>query len=370
MNSNELNIERENLSFSSEQLKLARLASGFSLVDMGNAIDVTRQYAHRLENGSRPSEDQIVKLAALLKVSENFFFKRRLAPIESDECHFRSLRSSTQTMKKMVMAQVEMFEVNFIRPLSEEVEFPRVTIMDIGHANIDNVDAIELIAEQFRREVGIGLGPVSNVIKLAEKMGAFVLSLHGVDEKIDGFSMFKDRPIIVRNTAKDSPCRLRFDIAHEIGHLIMHQGVETGCRKTEEQANNFASALLIPRSSFQAEFPKMRGSYFNWDALEDMKVRWGVSLKAIIYRANKLGLITPEKAKSGFTYLARQGYTKEERGDKRLFSEHPTMIQRAIDMLDKYTWMKLIKESGLRDSELRTTYQLKIPQVHLKSVDI
>lgn len=369
MKSNDLILERENLTFSSDQLKLARLASGLSLVDLGKAIDVTRQYAHRLENGARPSEEQIIKLASILKVSENFFFKRRLRAIEADECHFRSLRSSTQTMKKMVMAQVEMFEANFIKPLNEEISFPEINIMDIGDTDISNVTSIEILAEQFRRELGLGLGPISNVIKLAEKMGVFVLSLEGVDEKIDGFSMFKDRPIVVRNTAKQSPCRLRFDIAHEIGHLIMHQGVETGCRKTEEQANNFASALLIPRSSFKAEFPRGRGTYLNWDALEDMKVRWGVSLKAIIFRANKLGIITPEKAKSGFTYLARQGYTKEERGDQRLVAEYPSMIQRAVDMLDKYTWMKLFKESGLNESELRNRYQLNIPNLHLKGLE-
>jgi Zn-dependent peptidase ImmA (M78 family)/DNA-binding XRE family transcriptional regulator len=368
MKNNDNILKRENLTFSSEQLKLARLASGMSLVDLGNTINVTRQYAHRLENGSRPSEEQIQKLASLLNVTENFFFKRRASPIEADECHFRSLRSSTQTMKKMVMAQVEIFETNFLKALNEEISFPEVNIMEIGDSDIASLSSIEVVAERFRRELGLGLGPISNVIKLAEKMGAFVLSLQGVDEKIDGFSMFKDRPIIVRNTAKQSPCRLRFDIAHEIGHLVMHQGVETGCRKTEEQANHFASALLIPRSSFQAEFPRMRGSSLNWDALEDMKVRWGVSLKAIIYRANKLGLITPEKAKSGFTYLVRQGYAKDERGDSRLTPEYPSLIQRAIDMLDKYSWMKLVKESGLNEMELRTTYQLKIPELHIKSV--
>lgn len=367
MNNINFNTGRENIVFSGEQLKLARLAAGMSLVDMGTAITVTRQYAHKLENGATPSEEQVLKLSELLKVSENFFFKRRASPIESDECHFRSLRSATQTMKKQVAAQVEMFESNFIKLLLEEVEFPEINIPTVGDSDSLNSAEIELIAEDFRRKLGLGLGPISNIIRLAENLGAYVISLRGIDEKIDGFSIFRDRPIIVRNSAKESPCRLRFDVAHEIGHLVLHQGIETGCRKSEEQANNFASALLIPRSSFQGEFPDMRGSYFHWDALEDMKARWGVSLKAIIYRASKLGLITPDKARTGYTYLARQGHLVE-RGDNRVPMEKPAMLQSAIDMLDSYSWIKMISVSGLDRSELINTFQLKIPEPHLQVV--
>jgi len=355
-------------SFNCEQLRLARLAAGMSLVEVGAAIGVTRQYAHRLENDSVPSPEQLAELAKLLKVSENFFLGVRKRPIEADQCHFRSLRSSTQTIKKMVMAQVEMFEGSFISLLKKEVDFPEIKITDIGDSDISSVSAIEILAEKFRRQLDLGLGPISNMVTLAESIGCLVLNLADADQRVDAFSIFNGRPLIVRNTAKQSPCRSRFDIAHEIGHLVMHQGIETGCRKTEDQANNFASALLMPRTSFSAEFPRMRGRNFNWEALENMKVRWGVSLKAIIYRANKLGLITAEKAKSGFTYLARSGQTKIENGDERLTPEQPKLIQRAIDILDGYTWAKLLNESGLSEDILISRYLLVLPVSNLRAI--
>lgn len=125
----------------------------------------------------------------------------------------------------------------------------------------------------------------------------------------------------------------------------------------------------MPRISFSSEFPQMRGQYFNWSVLEDMKVRWGVSLKAIIYRASKLGLISPEKAASGFTYLSRSGQTREENGDERLSLERPTVIQKAIDLLDYSTWRTLITQSGLNEFTLTQRYKLKVPQPHLRIVE-
>ncbi len=360
--------KNKTLDYNGDKLRIARIASGLSLIEIGSELEVTRQYVHKLENESIPSDEQLIQLANILNVNENFFYSPRKRPIETEQCHFRSLRSSTQTLKKMIMAQVEMFDDNFLSLLSEEVEFPEIRLLDVCDTDIQSVSSIEGVAEHFRRNLGLGLGPISNVIKLAESIGCVVVNLSEADERIDAFSVYNGRPIIVRNTAKTSPCRLRFDISHEIGHLIMHRGIETGCRVTEGQANNFASAFLMPRSSFSAEFPRMRGKYFNWEALEDLKVRWGVSLKAILYRASKLGLITPDKAKTGFITLSRSGQAKVENGDGRLTVEEPQMIQRAIDMLDGYTWMKLIKQSGLNESILINRYRLKIPKPHLISV--
>ncbi|WP_075185338.1 helix-turn-helix domain-containing protein [Teredinibacter haidensis] len=355
-------------SYNPEKLRLARQAAGISLAEIGELLSVTRQYAHRLENDSTPSDEQLKALSKLLQVSESFFLGHRIRAIETDQCHFRSLRSSTQTIKKMVMAQVEIFEHCFLTPLLDEIDLPKIKIGDIGNTDISTVSAIEKLAESFRREQGLGLGPISNVIKFSESIGCVVLNLSEADDRIDAFSIFNDRPIVVRNITKQSPGRLRFDIAHEIGHLIMHQGVETGCRKTESQANDFASAFLMPRTSFSAEFPRMRGRNFNWDSLIEFKARWGVSLKAIIYRAQKLGLITPEKAKSGFTYLSRSGQARSEPSDSRLTAEVTTLVQRAIDMLDMHSANKLIKSSGLTRDSIQSRYSLTLPPALLEVV--
>jgi Zn-dependent peptidase ImmA (M78 family)/transcriptional regulator with XRE-family HTH domain len=355
--------------FNSEQLKLARLAAGLSFADVGSILGVTRQYASRLENDAIPSISQLQLLADALEVEVSFFNKTRSKVLETEQCHFRSVRSSTQKLKKMIMAQVELLNSHIFSVIDDFVDFPAINIYEAEDHEYNTVKDIEVLAEKVRRQLGLGLGPISHVIKLLESLGCAVINLADADEKIDAFSTFTGRPIVVRNTQKLSPGRLRFDFAHELGHLIMHQGIETGCRTTEQQANNFASAFLMPRSAFASEFPRVRSTYLNWDSLIQMKVRWGVSLKAIIYRAKALGLLSPEKAKSAYIYLSKNGYTKNERGDDLMLIEQPTMLQNAIDLLDIHTVNSIVEESGLNRNMFMTKFNLRLPSPsHLLAV--
>jgi len=352
--------------FSPDKLRLARCAAGRSLAEIGELLGVTRQYAHKLEINSVPNQNQLRQLCDILNVKESFFYSPRKSGVELDQCHFRSVRTSTQTLKKTIAAQVEMFEL-LADELDKEVAFPAVSFHAIEEP-VTGAGKIELVAERFRREQGIGLGPLSSVTKLAEKIGVLVVNLAEADDRVDAFSLFNKRPLIVRNTSKVSPGRQRFDLAHELGHLVMHQGIETGCHVTEEQANQFASALLMPRASFAAEFPTMRGKYLNWPALKELKLRWRVSFKALIYRARALDLLTTDQAKSGFTYLARKGFTKQEEFDELIPMESPLLVQRAIDLLDFATWNKVLTRAGLTNEMVEKIFMLKVPIAPLRLV--
>jgi Predicted Zn peptidase len=352
--------------FSPDKLRLARCAAGRSLAEIGELLGVTRQYAHKLEVNAVPSRAQLAHLCEILGVHESFFFAPRRSSVELEQCHFRSVRASSQTLKKTIAAQVEMFEL-LIDELDKEVAFPTVSFSMLDEP-VSGIGKIEQVAERFRREQGLGIGPLSSVTKLAEKVGVLVVNLAEADDKVDAFSLFNKRPLIVRNTAKINPCRQRFDLAHELGHLIMHQGIETGCRHTEDQANQFASALLMPRASFAAEFPQMRGKYLNWPALKELKLRWKVSFKALIYRAQSLDLLTAEQAKSGFTYLNRKGFTKHEEFDELIPMEAPMLVQRAINLLDYNSWKRVLTASGLVSDTVIKQYMLEVPISPLRLV--
>jgi len=354
--------------FSPDKLRLARCAAGRSLADIGELLGVTRQYAHKLEVNAIPSSTQLAQLSEALGVRESFFFSPRRGSVELEQCHFRSVRSSSQTLKKTIAAQVEMFEL-LIDELDKEVAFPALSFSMLEEP-VSGVSKIEQVAEKFRREQGLGVGPLSSVTKLAEKIGVLVVNLAEADDKVDAFSLSNKRPLIVRNTAKVNPCRQRFDLAHEMGHLVMHQGIETGCRLTEDQANQFASALLMPRVSFASEFPPMRGKYLNWPALKDMKLRWKVSFKALIFRAHTLDLLTAEQAKSGFTYLNRKGFTKHEEFDELIPMESPMLVQRAINLLDYSTWRRVLTAAGLTAEMVTRQYMLDVPSSPLRLVEV
>ena len=125
---------------------------------------------------------------------------------------------------------------------------------------------------------------------------------------------------------------MRFDLAHECGHLVMHDGIETGCKQTEREADAFASAFLFPRKSFASEFPtclNFDGS-INWKKVYELKVRWKVSAKAIIFRAHFLGFINAQQYRNANVWFSQTRQTRQEKFDDILQMEEPHILKESI----------------------------------------
>ncbi|MBV4413314.1 ImmA/IrrE family metallo-endopeptidase [Enterobacteriaceae bacterium YMB-R22] len=343
-----------------DRLKLARLAKGMSGDEVASALNVTKQFISKLERGYPPSESNISELAEILDVESDFFFTPRPQPMDSDHCHFRSRRSRTQTLTNSILARAEILD-EFIGVLEQEVVLPTLNLPDISHFPINNDDDIERVAEECRRYWGLGLGPILSMVNLVESIGIVVAHVSDVDDRVDAFTVNNVRPLIIRNSAKSSVCRFRSDIGHELGHLVLHEGIVTGDKLTEHQADHFSSAFMVPRVSFMNEFPKMRGSHFDWNALEEFKVRWRISLRMCLYRASVLGLITPEKMRKGFIYLNSKGHVSRERGDELIPSEEPGVINQAVHMLDEHTWTEVLNKSMIKSEFVKEMFSINRP---------
>jgi Zn-dependent peptidase ImmA (M78 family) len=184
----------------------------------------------------------------------------------------------------------------------------------------------------------------------------------GVSERVDALSIDRRRPMIIRSEAKPSACRLRFDLAHECGHLVMHRGIETGDKVTEDQANRFASAFLLPRASFIHEFP--RGRFLNWQAIYDMKLRWKVSAAAILRRAYDLKMLSADQYRTGYIHLSKTGQKKVERFDDAIVSEQPELLPSAMMALESAhpgATRRIAAEAGLEDEMFCSVAGLHLP---------
>ncbi|CAN7282482.1 ImmA/IrrE family metallo-endopeptidase [Phyllobacterium sp. LjRoot231] len=170
---------------------------------------------------------------------------------------------------------------------------------------------------------------------MVENAGAIVTYFPGLSERVDALSMDRPRPIIVRSDAKASLSRQRFDLAHECGHLIMHRGVETGDKETEDQAHRFAGAFLFPRSAFVREYP--RGRSLNWSALFQLKLRWKISVRAIVRRAFDLRIIDAAQYRSANIQLVKTGQAKIERYDDQMRLDEPELLAAAMNALSQNT---------------------------------
>ncbi|PAV94018.1 DNA-binding protein [Hafnia paralvei] len=316
--------------FNGSNLRLARLYHELSLEQVAERVNKTRQYIQRLESGSAvPTPELADKLATVLLVTSEFFNAREQSPVNEEIVHFRKRTSTRMATKLATLAKAELYR-RLIEVFDEYLNLPPVRFPEI---RVNTQEDIEKAAEKCRVDWGLGFGPIDNMTRLAEKLGAFVTSFDSVSDDVDALSVPLSRPFIVRNTAKKSPCRQRFDIAHEVGHLILHEGISTGDRGTESQANRFASALLLPRSAMAKYFPRPIGGRIDWQGLSQFKLTWKVSKAATIYRAHQLSLLTDAQYKTAFFGLKRKGEAIDEKEDYLIQSEKPELFHRAMKFL-------------------------------------
>jgi Zn-dependent peptidase ImmA (M78 family)/transcriptional regulator with XRE-family HTH domain len=322
--------------FNGNELRLARQYHGYTLNDLANLIEKSRQYVHQLETGrTEPTLQTIELLAEKLDVMPEFFCSSGQTYFADEQFHFRKNVTAKIAFRQTVKARGEFFE-RVVKFIDKNLTLPPVNFPSY---EAETNEDVERAAENARRHWDLGTGPISNMVRVVENAGAVVTSFDGVSATVDALSITAKRPIIIRNDAKQSPYRLRFDLGHETGHLIMHEGHVTGDRLTESQANRFASAFLMPRTTFAKDFllAGKSGSRISWQGLSEIKLKWKVTKAAILYRAKDLNLIDDNQYVSAVIGLKKRGEGIIESEDSSLDKEKFELINNAIMGLNNYS---------------------------------
>ena len=161
------------------------------------------------------------------------------------------------------------------------------------------------VARKLRQYWKIPSGPIENLTEVLENAGIFILHISMPVNQIDGFYYVADGkiPLIVLNKNMP-PCRMRFTLAHELGHLIMHK-INTS--DSDKQADQFASEFLAPEDEVQ--FPSGRLTVTH---LADLKMYWRVSMQMLLYKAKEVGIITSRQSSYLWSQFMKLGYRLRE----------------------------------------------------------
>jgi Zn-dependent peptidase ImmA (M78 family) len=214
-----------------------------------------------------------------------------------------------------------------VRCLEEEMEFPHDAVQTL-QTRVTSRDDIEALALRVRDAWELGLGPLSDVVGLLEVKGVIPVEVHGHSDRLDAFSARVDgRAMVFLSLDKQSASRRRFNAAHELGHLFMHEGCEAGETSVEQEADSFAGALLLPEAPFRAECPPR----LSWPALRELKRRWGVSLTALVRRAFDLGIYSEATYRRAHVQYNQYGWRNGEPDEPPM--ERPTLVQHAVEQL-------------------------------------
>ena len=219
-------------------------------------------------------------------------------------------------------------------------------MLKLPEDNIPTVDGtlsredIEAAAETCRDRWGLGRDlPLKSVTRTLERAGVAITSIAGGGEKVDAFSRsIGQRSVVILNEDRGSPSRRVFNLAHELGHLVLHIGLtrlephrDRGTSESVRQCIRTASG-----AGFIGEFPRprtYRWSEVYWSSLFEMKKRWRASVAAIVKRAFDLRLIDALQYQRAYKYMSFRVWLKGEPAHTEPDLEKPELVPYALEVL-------------------------------------
>lgn len=353
--------------FNGKRLKEALQFREKKMTELADETGISKQSLSLYANdGNTPPFENVVKIARALRFPTDFFMAEDLCTVATGNTYFRSQASATKKSRSSQKLKLEyvakMYEVllNYIN--FPELNLPKIDDFslpdDIAEADSDETYAeIEKLAAEVRKFWGMGSGPIDNLQYILESNGIIVTGFSDVASDIDAFSQQIDidgkKVYIIALAIGSKPIeRLRFDMAHELGHILMHTWGEDNedvskdeFNAREKQANFFASALLLPRETFTrsvSAYPT------NVDYYKSLKKRWKVSMQAMMYRTRQLGIISDNQFQYMMRTVSKNGWRTKEPGDVPGHIKD-TIFQGAIDLLFDGGYLtvdELLKEFG------------------------
>ncbi|GAA5217627.1 ImmA/IrrE family metallo-endopeptidase [Streptomyces thinghirensis] len=164
----------------------------------------------------------------------------------------------------------------------------------------------DIAAQALLEKMQISTPPV-DPFALARQLGAVVVPQH-LDSDVSGMLLRKDGSCVIGVNESHSRLRRRFTVAHELGHLCLHEGrplildtdVRVNYRNTvsgmatdreEIDANRFAAALLAPEPMVRQAAQRIAISTVE-DLVKALAGQFQLSETAMTYRLMNLGIIS------------------------------------------------------------------------------
>lgn len=321
------------LAIEPSRLALARRRRGWSRPELANRSGVPSRTIAAWEAGERkPTRDTFRPVARALEFSIDFFMGPPVERLNPNGVSFRAVTKMTASQRESAIGSAEM-ALMLTDWLRSTFDLPRPDVPDLATM------APEAAAIEVRTAWGLGSRSIGNLVHLLEARGVRVWSLAEENLSMDALSFWRNgEPFVFLNTMKSAE-RSRFDAAHEMGHLVLHRHGQALGRRAEIEANEFASAFLMPRDSIMVHAPRVP----DLNAIIEAKAWWGVSPGALVHRMGRLGLLSEWHTATFWKQIQKLGYRTAE--PNPMPREHSQVWQQVL------AWMR---ENGMSRGDLAT----------------
>lgn len=292
--------------FNRDMLRVARAARGLTQSDTAKAAGVTQALVSKIENGLtvEPSQDVVAALSTALKFPRAFFYQEdKIYGLPQFHYRKRARLGARRLQRIEADINIQRKHIENLGRSFEPNEEQRLPVVDLDEMQWTPQQA----ARQFRGLWLVPSGPIRDITAIIEAAGVVVVPLDFGTHLLDALSFRVPglSPLIFVNRSVPGD-RFRFTLAHELAHLTIHNGPMND-DEMEDQADKFAAEFLMPANEIR---PYLKNPSLG--KLARVKAHWRVSIKALIYNAYQLRLITASQYRGLYINYSKAGYAKGE----------------------------------------------------------
>jgi Zn-dependent peptidase ImmA (M78 family)/transcriptional regulator with XRE-family HTH domain len=289
----------------SARLQQAREVRGFTQTALAQQVGVHQSAIAQLETGrSQPSPSVLDAISRATGFPLAFFTRPSGPTFPLGSLRFRARAAMTARQRRQAWWYAHtLYEL--MAQLAAQTEYPAPRLPRLAGDPVAT-------AAVTRQALGFAPDqPIGPLIRTLERGGVWVVAIPVPLPQRDAFSTWAggdgSTPVIVV-TATPAGDRRRFSVAHELGHLVLHQVPQESLHAVEQQADAFAAAFLLPEAAMR----RVLVPPITLTTLADLKACWGVSLQALIRRALALECLTPSQYRSLSAQLGARGWRTQE----------------------------------------------------------
>lgn len=308
--------------FNADILSVARGSRGLSQSELAARLKWSQGKASKVEHGMiELSEEEVCEVARVLNYPVDLFYQGDSIRGFGTCCLYHRKRTTTPTRTLNQLHDTINIRRIQISRLLRGVALPGEA--DFPSLDIDKYGTPETAAQMLRAAWQLPRGPIKNLSDAVESAGGIIVLMDLGAPKIDAVSQraIGLPPIFFLDRNKPAD-RCRFTLAHEIGHIVMHQ---TPSSNAEEEADRFAAEFLMPEREIKADLRQL-----TIPRAAVLKLQWRVAMQAIIRRAKDTGAISAAAYRSLCVRISQLGYRKNE--PNPIERETPKTFRRIVDL--------------------------------------
>lgn len=322
-----------------QRIKQGRILRGFSQEQLGKKIGVTRQAISNCEKDIISlNTANLLKLSEILELPLSFFYKQPPIENNSDKVIFFRSKDIPKKTKEQLREEINIFDKEVVKYFEQYVKLPKLNLPDLSNILKNGTynykkETIMEVCKKIREHWGLGNKPIDNLAYILQANG-FIISRQYIDQdKTDAFSQKIDNNYIFISGNKECAVRSRFDLAHELGHLILHDSLEIDefeDKIIEKDADLFASEFLYPSEVFLED---IQDYSLGFERFIELKEKWKVSIQLLVRKCKDLGVISEEKYIYFQKRISFNRWRKKEPLDDRIVLEKPRLFEDVIELL-------------------------------------